>query len=191
MSSVLVSAPTFEHHHSGLGIEQPRPRISWRFDVRKGAVVPSSWRQTQYELEIALGDHAQFTAYEVKSAQSVLVPWPAQSLVQQQSARVRVRCLGVTSTGEGQLTEWSETATVETALLEQRAWKARFIASSERGSPEGPLRPLRFRKEISLLVQRGKPRKARLYITALGIFDAYIDGRRVSDGLLAPGWTDY
>ena len=33
--------------------------------------------------------------------------------------------------------------------------------------------------------------KARLYATALGVYEAFIDGKRVSDDLLAPGWTDY
>lgn len=35
---------------------------------------------------------------------------------------------------------------------------------------------------------------ARLYITGLGAYDAYINGKRVSgktDGILAPGWSDY
>jgi len=39
---------------------------------------------------------------------------------------------------------------------------------------------------------RKKPiAKARLYATALGVYEASINGRRVSDELLAPGWADY
>ncbi len=33
--------------------------------------------------------------------------------------------------------------------------------------------------------------RARLYATALGVYDASINGQRVSDDLLTPGWTDY
>ena len=33
--------------------------------------------------------------------------------------------------------------------------------------------------------------RARLYATALGVYEASINGRRVSDDLLAPGWIDY
>jgi alpha-L-rhamnosidase len=33
--------------------------------------------------------------------------------------------------------------------------------------------------------------RARLYATALGVYEATINGQRVSDDLLAPGWTDY
>ncbi|MDR1094198.1 MAG: glycoside hydrolase family 78 protein [Clostridiales bacterium] len=36
-----------------------------------------------------------------------------------------------------------------------------------------------------------KVEKARLYSTALGTYDAYLNGARVSEDYLAPGWTDY
>ena len=32
---------------------------------------------------------------------------------------------------------------------------------------------------------------ARLYVTALGLYEARLNGRRVGDGYLTPGWTDY
>ena len=39
---------------------------------------------------------------------------------------------------------------------------------------------------------RGQPvASARLYVTALGLYEARLNGRRVGDGFLTPGWTDY
>src|SRR5438309_1537452 len=35
------------------------------------------------------------------------------------------------------------------------------------------------------------PRRARLYITALGLYEAYVNGMRVGEERLVPGWTDY
>ena len=32
---------------------------------------------------------------------------------------------------------------------------------------------------------------ARLYVTALGLYEARLNGQRVGDAFLAPGWTDY
>ena len=32
---------------------------------------------------------------------------------------------------------------------------------------------------------------ARLYVTALGLYEARLNGQRVGDAVLAPGWTDY
>jgi alpha-L-rhamnosidase len=50
----------------------------------------------------------------------------------------------------------------------------------------GPGRYLR--KNFTL---KGPVARARLYATALGVYEASINGRRVSDDRLAPGWTDY
>jgi len=49
-----------------------------------------------------------------------------------------------------------------------------------------PARYLRKEFEAS-----GKPRRAVLYVSALGVCDVYINGTRVSDDVFTPGWTDY
>lgn len=38
---------------------------------------------------------------------------------------------------------------------------------------------------------RKKAKKAVLYLTALGVYEAKINGKRISDYVLAPGWTAY
>ncbi len=45
-----------------------------------------------------------------------------------------------------------------------------------------------FEKQFQI---RGKVTKAVLYITAMGVYEAKINGKRVSDYVLAPGWTTY
>ena len=37
----------------------------------------------------------------------------------------------------------------------------------------------------------GTVRRASLFITALGVYEAKLNGRRVGDFILAPGWTAY
>lgn len=44
-----------------------------------------------------------------------------------------------------------------------------------------------FRREFSA----GKIKKAELKITALGMYEAYINGNRVGEYIFAPGWTQY
>ena len=46
-------------------------------------------------------------------------------------------------------------------------------------------------RQSSRTGQASVPRRARLYITALGLYEAYVNGTRVGDERLAPGWTDY
>lgn len=54
---------------------------------------------------------------------------------------------------------------------------------------DGPLLPLRFRMTITL--SKDAVQRARLYITSLGVFQAYINGVAVGDHRMAPGWTSY
>ncbi|KAH8786724.1 bacterial alpha-L-rhamnosidase-domain-containing protein [Hyaloscypha sp. PMI_1271] len=194
MSSPTISKPTFEHHHSGLGLSKPKPRVSWRFLTTVSQDPVQDWVQTAYELEITSPSTGTVAVHHVDSEQSVLVPWPAAALSSREAVTVRVRCQGkkqedgtrnVTS-----WTEWSEPATAEAAFLQRSDWKASFITSSKRFG-DGPLQPVRFRKDFSIPPEHKTSFKARLYITSLGVRDAYINGKPVSDVCLAPGWTSY
>jgi alpha-L-rhamnosidase len=85
---------------------------------------------------------------------------------------------------------WSAPATVETALLDIDDFKANFISPTPQFG-NGPLRPIRFRKTFKLPESVASGSTGRLYITALGVFEASINGKLVSDECLAPGWTSY
>ncbi|WP_284763187.1 alpha-L-rhamnosidase [Arthrobacter sp. efr-133-R2A-63] len=67
-------------------------------------------------------------------------------------------------------------------------WTARFIAplphsdTTDR-SERAPL----FRRDFTA----SSPRRAVLHVTALGFVEAYLNGHRVGDEVLAPGWTSY
>ena len=70
----------------------------------------------------------------------------------------------------------------ETGKMDE-PWVGRWIAPQEGDTRH----PLFFRAfQVS-----GKIRSARLYITGLGLYEAEMNGRPVSDELLAPCWTDY
>ncbi|MFA6960949.1 MAG: family 78 glycoside hydrolase catalytic domain [Opitutaceae bacterium] len=80
---------------------------------------------------------------------------------------------------------WSEDAWFETGfLLPFAAWPAaRWITASA----EGEACP--FMRGGFRLTAR--PLSARLYITARGLFEAHLNGRRIGRDRLTPGWTDY
>ena len=61
---------------------------------------------------------------------------------------------------------------------------ANFISAD----PEWKERAPKFKKSFSL---SGKVNRAELQISALGVYLAYINGVRVGDFVLAPGWTEY
>jgi alpha-L-rhamnosidase len=65
---------------------------------------------------------------------------------------------------------------------------AKWIQSPVVGGPRTMAPSPYFRKSFTL----SKPvREARLQITALGLYEAEINGRRVGDQVFAPGWTEY
>ena len=52
----------------------------------------------------------------------------------------------------------------------------------------GKYRAVEFLKEFSL---NGRVAEATLDITALGVFEAYINGKKAGCDVLCPGWTSY
>ena len=79
---------------------------------------------------------------------------------------------------------WSEAAFFETGI---GAWRAQWIAGDYRVR-RGRRYPVDcFRKTFSA----PPVRKARLYITACGLYEARLNGVRAGESVLAPGITDY
>ncbi|EWZ27937.1 hypothetical protein FOZG_18353 [Fusarium oxysporum Fo47] len=136
MSSPHVGQLKFEHHHSGLGLDTPKPRLSWIFGTSPSTA--SAWAQTCYEVEVTFARTEKAENFQVSSDQSVLIPWPARPLSSRESATVRVRVRGKSLQDEPCTTEyspWSAPATVEAALLEPSDYKANFITSAKRLGP--------------------------------------------------------
>ena len=67
-----------------------------------------------------------------------------------------------------------------------RTWNASFISASKPSGPEDPA--VYFRRDFEAAEH---PRRATLKVTALGIVEPYLNGTRVGNEVLAPGWTSY
>ena len=176
-----VAAPTavrFEHRTDEgpvLGIGTATPRLSWIVPAAEAAFV-----QEAYEVELTRAGRTP-EVFRVTSGEQVLVPWPAAPLTSRESARVRVRV-----SGAGMRSAWSDPATVEAGLLKNEDWTARFISPRELGGLGAPAPVLRSAFDLPAGVV-----KARLYATAHGLYEARLNGQRVGDEVLAPGWTSY
>lgn len=73
----------------------------------------------------------------------------------------------------------------ETGLMAEDNWEGVWITTKE----ELPAVKT-FSKEVCL--RKGKKlRQARIYASALGVYDLEIDGKKMGDAYLAPGWTSY
>ena len=192
-AQIRISNLRFEHHPNGLGVPTAKPRLSWNI-APDGPEIPQGWQQKSYEVEVKLQNAKETESYDIKGNNTILVPWPATPLVSLQSASVRVRSLGISKDGDAD-TPWSEWATVEAALLDGKQWTAKTISSNERKErtdtkhpDENGNRPIRFRRNFEA---PGNLHRCRLYITALGVYNAFLNGQRIGDECLAPGWTAY
>ncbi len=171
------SPVSFEHLPDGLGIGAPTPRLTWTLPKGGGS-------QEAYELELTRAGRADRTG-RVAGRDQVLVAWPGAPLTSRERVTVRVR---VWTTDADAPSDWSGPSVAEAGLLDAADWHAVPVGAAWDEDPEADRRPARVRKDFCL---DGPVTRARLYITAHGLYEAEINGRRVGDETLAPGWTVY
>ena len=188
-----------EHHRDPTGVGAARPRLSWRVETDE-----PGWIQAAYEVEVSTGDDSVHYG-RIEAADQVLVPWPADPLTSRARRSVRVRVWGRgpgTGSGTGARSGartgagsdsgagsgWSDPLVVEAGLLDPADWTARMIAAAVDlpGDADGPAVLLRREFQVPAPVV-----EARLYATAFGVYELELNGRRVGDHVLAPGWTSY
>jgi len=150
-----------EHLGQPLGLLEPAPRLSWRLP---GGVA----RQLAYRLRADNG----WDTGEIASDRSVLVGYTGKALTSAQRVTWQVKVW--TDLGEH---EWSEPAWFETGLMSASDWRASWI------SPDSLVRAA---FDVAQPISR-----ARLYLTAHGVYEAFLNGERVGDAELTPGYTQY
>ncbi|MGP5672855.1 family 78 glycoside hydrolase catalytic domain [Brachybacterium alimentarium] len=162
-----------EYGAPDLGAGTAAPRLSW---TRSGAGA----EQCAYELRLRTAGGGLETAKRADSEQ-VLVAWPFRDLRSRERVEAEVRI-----EAGGEWSDWSEPLTIEAGLLEPEDIEARFVSPREVGGLDDGAVVLARELELD-----GPVASARLYITAHGIYDAWIGGHRVGDHQLDPGWTAY
>ncbi len=174
----------FEHRRDALGIGTAKPRLSWIV-----ATAAAGWHQAGYEIE-AYGPDGELRdqSGRIMSGESVLVPWPFAPLASRERRTIRVRAWGQRSEGAEQPTAWSSPTPVEAGLLHAGDWSARFVTPDWDVDPTKAQPSPLLRREFTV---RAGIAQARLYITALGVYEAQINGKIVGDHALDPGWTSY
>jgi len=182
---------TCEYIVNPLGIDTSKPRLSW-------ILISKERDQEQASYELIVSDNMEdiqqlkgnvWSTGKVVSSQSLHVIYNGSAL---KSFTRYYWCVRI-SDKNGKLSDWSEPAWFETAILNDADWKARWISDGKQVPEEDedhykndPM-PL-FRKDFEI---RQKIVSARLYITGLGNYEAYLNGQRVGDHVLDPGWTAY
>ena len=87
--------------------------------------------------------------------------------------------------------DWSAPGVFELGLLEAGDWIARWVVPVEVGVPPAGSRPATLVRGEFELPSGAAVVRARLYATAHGIYEVFVNGRRVGDAELTPGYTEY
>lgn len=161
-----------------IGLDVTTPRFSWQLAGSQRNITQTAW-----EIKVTAGKNAVWNSGKISSDQSVLVPYAGKPLQSATRYQWQVRVWD----NNGRSTPWSAPAFFQTALLSAAEWKAQWITPGF--SEDAQNRPaILFRKAFSV---NKKIKTATAYITAHGLYDAAINGRRVGDAYLTPGWTSY
>ena len=184
-NTLSIAAPRCEYLENPLGIDVARPRLSWQLHTSRRGACQTAYRITSASSETALVKETGllWDSGRVESAQSLHVVYAGPALVSWQRVYWKVRVWDdVGHEAESAPAWW------EMGLLERSDWHAQWIGASFWGGPFTTSPAPFLRTEFTL----AKPvASARLYATALGLYECHLNGARVGDDLLTPGWTDY
>jgi len=168
-------------------VDTDTPRFSWQLnDTVRGAY------QLAYQVLVAssntiLSDKKAdiWNSGKVESGQSVFVEYGGAPLESGERYFWTVR----TWNQDDIASDWARPQILDMALA-QEDWQAKWIGAYESESRSDSSRPrsILLRKEFSLDKQI---RSAKVYVTGLGSYQLFLNGEKVSEDLLTPGWTDY
>lgn len=188
---VSIEDPLVEMKVNPTGIGVSHPRFMWKLSSGSPGLI-----QTSYQIQVAEspenlenGEDLLWDTGEVKSDESVLIPYAGSPLQSRKQYYWRVKA----NTNQG-TTEWSDINTWSMTLLNPSDWKATWIGENNLSNPgetqDGKTRlAARYlRKEF---VADKPVRRAVLYISGLGFSESYINGKRVSEDIFAPGPSWY
>ena len=177
-AQVTVSNLLTENRTNPTGIDETTPRFSWQLISAKRNVL-----QTAYECKVMNGNNVLWSSGKVTSDRSVMIPYNGIALQSGKQCTWQVKVWD----NYGTASAWSNAGSFKMGLLNSNDWKAKWI---EAGFAEDSInRPAQyFRKSISL---NKKIKTATAFITAHGMYEAQINGKRIGDYYLTPGWTSY
>lgn len=190
-AGVNVGSLTVEGLPSPLNVESSSPRLGW--------IITSSDRdvmQTSYHILVAsspeLLDSGKGDIWDsgiVRSDQSVWVPYAGRKLADNTRCYWKVKV--ATTRGDS---PWSEPAEWGMGIVGEGHWGGRWIGWEapfewDIEDSHSRMSSRYLRKEFD--TANKDIRRATVHISGLGMYELYINGKKVSDDVLAPAPTDY
>lgn len=199
MSALKAVDLRCEHLFEPQGLNTRHPRLTWALE---GA--GRNRRQSAYRIvagtdraAVAGGEGAWWDSGKVESDEALLIPYAGRALRSDHEIWWAVQVWDES----GRASAVSEPAMFRTGLMDASDWQAKWISRplvppGGRFPPQDTVydnpywaRPADFfRRDFSVARTL---RRATIYATALGLYELQVNGKRVGDQELAPGWTDY
>jgi len=180
-----------EYRRNPIGIDVERPGLSWIIESGVRGQRQSGYQILAASDEKKLGEEEGdlWDSGKVAGSESIQVFYDGKALASGMRVYWKVRVWDK----EDKVSRWSSTAFWEMALRESSEWAGEWINDGgeipkrdEDFYKDDPV--CLFRKEFSV---DKKIKWGRLYISGLGYYEAYLNGERIGDYVLDPGWTSY
>jgi alpha-L-rhamnosidase len=169
-----------ENRINPLGVDVLNPRLSWKLLSMQRNVL-----QTAYEVQVTdqSGNNFLWKSGKQTGSQSLFVKYEGAMLKPASLYYWKVRVWD----NQGRVSDWSEKVFWQMGLLNAGDWKAKWIESkSNADTVNGPA--LLFRKSF---IAGKKIKSATAFLTVHGMYEASINGKKVGNAFLTPGWTSY
>jgi len=179
MTAPVIERVNVDAPYGSDSVADPEPTIGWVTQSESGG-----WLQAGAELELRGADGRgpdDVQTHALTGRESVRVVWPFRALLPRQEVELRVRVTGE----DGVASEWSTPRRIVAGFLADGEWEALTIAVAE---PAIEAEAAVLRREFTV---DGEVRRATLYATAVGVYQAAVNGADVDDQVLKPGWTPF
>ncbi len=176
-----------------LGVDVAEPRLSWALEAARPG--ERDQRQTAYRILVAsterglrAGRGDLWDSGKVAADRTLGIPYQGRPLASRQRVYWKVRVWD----RDGRPSDYSDGAWWEMGLLKPEDWQGQWISRrrakpltvrEQFGDDPAPL----FRREFRIT---RKLRRARASVSGLGYYELRLNGQRVGDHVLDPGWTD-
>lgn len=179
-------SPQCEYAVDPLGIDVPRPRLSWILNAEKAGA--RGLKQSAYQIlvatsraELRAGKADLWNSGKVESDRSIQVEYSGKPL------QSRTRCWWKVRVWDqsGRVSDWSAPGMWSMGLLHASDWAGQWISGT---TGLNDAQAVYLRRVVRL---RQRPARATATISGLGYYQLYVNGRRVGHHVLDPGFTDY
>jgi len=186
LAKTQVVKLTCEYHKNPIGIDIEKPRFSWQLLSDEKNVMQTSYeiRVAKSQSDLSKKNKQLWNSGKVESDNSLNVVYGGEALNSFERAYWQVRVWD----NKGKVSDWSKPAFWETGILKPELWTASWITLPDETEEKGSKPAQYYRNEFS---SSKKVKAAKVYVTSHGLYQLFINGKKVGDELFTPGWTSY